>query len=221
MKVIVVGCGRLGATLAYQLNKKGNQVAVIDQNGSAFMNLPSDFKGRTVEGDVLDRNVLHRAEIENADALAVVTASNSLNALVAYIAWTEYQVARVVARNYDPRQRQLQEAFGIPVVGTAGWGAQRIEELLSEIPLRIIYLDRNTNFAIYLFKVPEDWQGRSLPKVLIEEQYKTLAWMRGGKFLPISSTELLEAGDLIYLSVAADEIEKLRLQLGIQQEHLT
>jgi trk system potassium uptake protein TrkA len=221
MKVIVVGCGRLGATLAYQLNKKGNQVVVIDQNGSAFMNLPSDFKGRTIEGDVLDRNVLHRAEIEHADALAVVTASDSLNALVAYIAWTEYQVARVVARNYDPRQRQLQEAFGIPVVGTAGWGAQRIEELLSEVPLRIIYLDRNTNFAIYLFKVPEDWQGRSLPKVLIEEQYKTLAWMRGGKFLPISSTELLEAGDLIYLSVAADEIKKLRLQLGIQQEHLT
>jgi trk system potassium uptake protein TrkA len=221
MRVIVVGCGRLGATLAYQLNKKGNQVVVIDQDGSAFVNLPGDFKGRTIEGDVLDRNVLHRAEIGNADALAAVTASDSLNALVAYVARNEYQVSKVVARNYDPRQRSLQETFGIPVVGSAGWGAQRIEELLSDAPLRILYLDSSTNFAIYLLTVPEDWQGRPLLEVLIEDQCKTFAWIRAGKSLPISPTQPLEAWDLIYLSIPADEIDKFRLKLGIQQEQLT
>jgi trk system potassium uptake protein TrkA len=221
MKAIIVGCGRLGAALAYQMNKKGNHVVVIDQDVSTFANLPSDFKGRTIEGDVLDRNVLHRAEIENADAMAIVTASDSLNALVAYIAKTMYLVPRVVARNYDPRQRPLQEAFGVPVVGTASWGAQRIEELLSDIPLRIIYSDSSANFAIYMFKVSEDWQGHLFPKTLIEEQCKTLAWMRAGKYIPISPMQTLEAGDLIYLSIAPDEIDQFRLRLGIQQEQLT
>src|SRR3990172_13346263 len=100
MKVIVVGCGQVGSALAYQLNKMEHQVTVIDRNESAFDNLPIDFQGRTIEGDVLARNVLQRAEIEEADALAAVTSSDSLNALIALIARTEFQVSKVVARNY-------------------------------------------------------------------------------------------------------------------------
>ena len=84
--------------------KKGRQVTVIDQDEEAFDNLSIDFHGRTILGDVLSRSVLRRAEIEHADALAAVTRSDSLNALAAHIARAEYKVARVVARNYDPRQ---------------------------------------------------------------------------------------------------------------------
>jgi trk system potassium uptake protein len=127
MRIIVIGCGRVGSVLAYQLYKQGHAVTVIDQNASAFDNLPADFQGRLIEGDVLARNVLHRAEIEDADALAAVTSSDSLNALMAHVARTEYQVPSVVARNYDPRQQPLQEAFDIPVVSSAGWAVQQFE----------------------------------------------------------------------------------------------
>lgn len=237
MRVIVVGCGRVGSALASQLYKKGYQVTVIDEDLSAFDNLPIDFHGRLIEGDVLVRNVLHRAEIEHADALAAVTSSDSLNALVAHIAKTEYEVSKVVARNFDPRQRPLQEAFGIPVVGSASWGAQRITELLSDDPLRTILTDKEAKLAIYQLEVPEEWHGRSLQELLPEERVRMLAWRRLGQTLPVKvdlgntanpggtpsaglpNAQLLETGDVIYLSADPEEIEALRSRLVFQQEH--
>ena len=220
MRVIVVGCGRVGSALAYQLYNKGHQVTVIDQDAFAFHNLPVDFHGRTIQGDVLTRNVLQRAEIEDADALAAVTNSDSLNALIAHIAKEEFQVSRVVARNYDPRQLPFQEAFDIPVVGSAIWGAQRIEELLSDAPLHPIFLGGNINIAIYQLEVPENWRGRSLQELLPEDKSKILAVSRAGQPLLISDTQILDSGDLIYLSADPAEIEALRHRLGFQQERL-
>jgi trk system potassium uptake protein TrkA len=156
-----------GAALAYQLYKQGHQVTVIDQNAAAFDHLPSDFQGQTIEGDVLAKNVLHRAQIEDVDAIAVVTPSDSLNALVAYIAKTEYQVANVVAANTNPRQRPIQDAFGIPVVGSASWGAQQFVELLSDTPLRVIHFDGDPNLVVYRL-VPASWQGCALQEFLPE-----------------------------------------------------
>jgi trk system potassium uptake protein TrkA len=220
MRVIVVGCGRVGSTLAYQLYKNGHQVTVIDQDVAAFDNLPLDFHGRTLAGDVLAQNVLHRAEVEEADALAAVTTSDTLNALVAHIARSEYQVARVVARNYDPALRPLLDAFGIPVVGSAGWGAQRIEELLTDAPLRIVFLDSNTNFALYQLVVDEDWRGHHLAELLPGDRAKVVEWQRAGRPLEISGEKELEAGDLLYLSVDLGEIEALRRRLGLRQGEL-
>jgi trk/ktr system potassium uptake protein len=218
MKIIVVGCGRAGSALAYQLYKKGHQVTVIDQDGSAFDNLPADFQGRLVEGDVLTRNVLQCAEIESADSLAAVTDSDSLNVLLAHIARTEFQIPRVVAGNYDPRQRPLQEAFGLPVVSSASWGAQRIEELLSDDSLQPVFSESNADFAIYQLKVPEKWCGRALQELLPKDRAKTFALTRCGQPLPVSGTLSLETGDLIYLSVDPEEAAALQSRLGLQQE---
>lgn len=218
MRVIIVGCGRLGSTLANQLYRNGHQVTVIDQNQSAFDNLSTDFHGRVIEGDVLTRNVLQRAEIEQADSLAAVTRSDTLNALVAHIARTEYRVPKVVARNYNPRQRPLQEAFGIPIVGSASWGVRQIEDVLSDVSLRAVLLDSNSDFAIYQLEVPESWQGRPVHELLPESQFNILAWTRAGQGLVGSGAEFLETGDLVYLSAAPDEIEALGRQLSRQQE---
>ncbi len=220
MRVIVVGCGRVGSALANQLYKKGYLVTVIDQNASAFDNLPIDFHGRTIEGDVLARDVLRRAEIEDADALAAVTSSDSLNALVAHIARTEYQVSRVVARNYDPRKLPLQKAFGIAVIASASWGVQRIEESLSDAPLRVVLVDSHANFAVYQLEVPENWHGRSLQELIPGDQSKILAMARAGEPLPVSYAQSLETGDLIYLSADPEEIEVLRHRLASQKEQL-
>jgi trk/ktr system potassium uptake protein len=220
MRVIVVGCGRVGSTLAYQLYKSGHQVTVIDQNVSAFDNLPLDFHGRTLAGDVLAQNVMHRAEVEETDALAAVTTSDTLNALVAHIARSEYQVARVVARNYDPTLRPLLDAFGIPVVGSAGWGAQRIEELLTDAPLRVVFLDSNTNFALYQLVVNEDWHGHRLDELLPGDRVKVVEWQRLGRPLEILGEKELEAGDLLYLSIDPAEVGALRRRLGLRQGEL-
>lgn len=218
MKVIVVGCGRIGSALADQLYKKGHQVTVIDQDVSAFDSLPVDFHGRTIKGDVLARNVLHLAEVEEADALAAVTSSDSLNALVAYIAKTEYQVSRVVAWNYDLRQRPLQETFGIPITSSAGSGVERIEELLSYTPLRPVFVSDNPNFVIYQLEVPENWDQRPLQELLPEGRVKVLALTRAGQPMPVLSTQSLLAGDTIYLNADPEEFESLQRRLNFQKE---
>jgi trk system potassium uptake protein TrkA len=218
--MIIVGCGRVGAALAYHLYKQGYQVAVIDQDAASFDNLPPDFHGRTIEGDVLDRNVLHRAEIELADALAAVTSLDTLNALVAHVARVEYQVSKVIARNYDPSQLPLQEAFEIPVVGSSTWRAQRFEEILSESPLHAVFFDPKADFTVYQLEVPQSWSGRSLPELLPDPINKTLALTRSGRPLPVSGTTALEAGDIIYFSADPDAIEALKRRLVFQQEVL-
>ena len=171
----------MGAALAYQLHRKGHQVTVIDQGDSAFDNLPPDFHGRTVEGEVLDRDVLHRAGIEQADSLAAVTDSDSVNAVIAHVARTVYHVPNVVVRNYEPRWLPLQEAFGLQVVSSASWGAQRIEELLSGASIRTVFSAGNAEVEIYELVVPEAWQGRSLQELLPESQCMAVALTRAGR----------------------------------------
>jgi trk system potassium uptake protein len=220
MRVIVVGCGRLGSALASKLDKKNNQVTVIDREPATFNNLPEDFQGRTIAGDVLARDVLHRAEIEKADALASVTNSDSLNALIAHIARTEYQVSKVVARNYDPRQRHLQEAFGIPIIGSALWGAERIEDMLSESPLRVLFSDPNVGIAVYQLEIPGKWRGHSINELLPQDRIKVLSWMRAGRSLHNSDKQFFETGDLVYLSADHEEIQSLQRRLDSQQEYV-
>ena len=136
MHVIVVGCGRLGAELAHRLFQRGHHVTVIDQVDAAFDNLHPLFRGRTVEGEVLNQDVLRRAGIEHADGFAAVTNSDTLNAVVAHVARTVYHVPHVVARNFNPRWRPVHEAFGLQSVSSTTWGAQRIEEKLYEAEVR-------------------------------------------------------------------------------------
>ena len=138
MFFIVVGCGRVGSELAYDLYKRGHQVTVIDHVGSSFQHLDPDYRGRTIEAEVLGEGVLVRAGIEQAQGLAAVTNSDSVNAVVCRVARTVFHVPHVVARNYDPRWRPVHEALGLTVVSSTAWGAQRIEELLESPALRAI-----------------------------------------------------------------------------------
>lgn len=217
MRVIVVGCGQFGSTLAYNLYKLGHEVVVIDQDEAAFDHLPVDFQGRTIEGDVLSKNTLHRAEASGAEALIAATGSDPLNALIAYVAETEYSVSNVMARNCDPRQQPLQEAFEIPIIGSAGWKAENLAEFLSASPLQTIYLNHNANFFIYRIVVPNDWTGRRLAE-LLPQSSRVLKIMRDGQNLEASEQQVVQSGDLIFVSSEAQEADTLKRLLGPGEE---
>lgn len=221
MNVIVVGCGRVGTELAYRLYQKGHRVTVIDQVDAAFDSLPADFRGHMVEGEVLNQDVLCRAGIEKADALATVTNSDALNAVVAHIAHTVYHVPRVVVRNYDPSWRLMHETFGLQVISSASWGAQRIEELLHGAPVSSVFSAGNGEVEIYEFIVPEAWNGRRLQELVPEEQCLPAALTRAGRaMLPVDETRI-EAGDVIHLSATWEGIEALRVRLATRPLPLT
>jgi trk system potassium uptake protein TrkA len=218
MNMIVVGCGRVGAELAYGLFKRGHQVTVIDEEASAFESLHPGFRGRTVEGEFLSQEVLHRAGIEHADGLAAVTPDDALNAVVAHVASTVYHVRNVVIRNYDPQQRGLLEAFGIQIISPSSWGAQRIEEMLSDVTMPTVFSAGNGEVEVYEFMVPERWHDHTLDDLLPPGQCQPVALTRAGRaILPACDTRL-EAGDVVHLSATEQGARALHQLLNGVQE---
>src|SRR5512136_2876734 len=159
MRIVVVGYGRIGAQLANRLFRAGHKVVVIDIVASAFENLDPEFRGRTLEGDVLAQEMLRRAGIEQAQGLAAVTSSDTLNAVIAHLARTFYHIPNVVVRSYDPRWQSVYEAFGVQAVAPSNWGAQRMEELISDASLITVFSAGNGEVEIYELTLPEAWNG--------------------------------------------------------------
>jgi trk system potassium uptake protein len=218
MNVIVVGCGRVGSELAHRLYQRKHQVTVIDHIGAAFENLPPDFRGRTVEGEVMRQDVLRRAGIEQAHSLAAVTNSDSTNAVVAHVARALYHVRNVVVRNYDPNWRPLHEVFGLQVVSSASWGAQRIEEMLYHGEIHTVFSAGNGEVEIYEILVPEHWQGHSLQEMLSGTEALPVAFTRAGQATLPSADSCLETGDVVHLSATLEGIEALKTRLAKQEE---
>jgi trk system potassium uptake protein TrkA len=213
-KVIVVGCGRVGAQLASRLFQKGMQVTVIDESKAAFDNLDPSFRGRTLEGDVLAQDMLKRAGIERADSLASVTSSDTVNVAVAHIGMTIYHVPYVVARNYEPRYQSLYESFGVNAVSMSNWGAQRIEELLAGVTLKTVFSAGNGEVEVYELTIPESWDGRQLGDLGAGCGCVPVAVTRGGKAMLPDRDIVLQAGDVVHISATFEGIEGIRQQLS-------
>ena len=103
MHVVIVGCGRVGSSLAHELLETGHSVAIIDRRSAAFIRLDDDFAGQKVIGIGFDRNVLIRAGIESADAVAAVTSGDNSNILVARVARENFGIERVGRADLRPQ----------------------------------------------------------------------------------------------------------------------
>lgn len=213
MKAIVVGCGRIGAELAYRLSKRGHDVSVIDNVPAAFNSLPADFEGRVHEGDALNQEVLVRAGIENCDVLGAVTNNDALNLVVSHIAQTEYGVKNVVARNYDPMVKPLFETFNIQVVSSTSWGAQRIEELMYHSEARAVFSAGNGEIEVYELAIPEEWNKATIAELIPCEDCRPIAITRAGRaFMADRSTQLATA-DFLTVAATFEGIEETRKEL--------
>src|SRR5262245_60158182 len=219
MNFIVLGCGRVGAELCYRLFKSGHQVVVVDSNKQAFNRLHPDFRGRTLEGEGLAEGVLERAGIREADGLAAVTNSDTLNAVVAHAARTVYDVPNVVARNYDPNLRPIIEAFGLQTVGSTYWGAQRVEELLMNPTQRMVFSAGNGEVEVYEMSIPEQWDGRTVSELLVPlTDCYPVALARAGRSLLPDPNLKLQTDDLLSVSSTFEGIGKLMARLAGKAE---
>lgn len=218
MKVIVVGCNWLGIELANNLYKRGHQVAVVDPDMEALKRLPPDFRGRIVEGDPLNQGVLERAGIKNADAVAIVTNEDTLNAVVGHVARSIYAVPRVIVRNYEQRWMSLYEAFGLDAVSPTLWGAERIEALLQPSQLRLVATAGNGEIEIYEVSIPAAWVGRSVTALMDSlSGCLPVAIVRHGEgFIPCGDTTL-EKGDLLHISLPRAKVADLKRLFSIKE----
>src|SRR5437764_5556962 len=130
MKVVIMGCGRVGAELTVELGKAGHDVAIIDKRKEAFDRLPPGFEARTFVGVGVDREDLEEAGIKEADAFVAVSSGDNSNILSARVAREYYHVPTVIARIYDPRRAEIYERLNIPTVASVRWAAKQVMLML-------------------------------------------------------------------------------------------
>lgn len=130
MKIVILGCGRVGATLATMLDRAGHTVSVIDVSSDAFQRLSPDFGGETFVGNGVDEDVLMRAGIKGADAFAAVTNGDNRNIMASQIAKEIFKVEKVMCRIYDPIREETYHELGLETICPTKVGAQMFFDAL-------------------------------------------------------------------------------------------
>ncbi|WP_018907998.1 potassium channel family protein [Salinispora arenicola] len=204
MHVVILGCGRVGSTLAHGLEARGHSVAVIDQDSDAFRRLGPDFAGITVTGAGFDGDVLRQAGIERADAFAAVSSGDNSNIISARVARETFGVTRVAARIYDQRRAQVYERLGIPTVATVRWTADRMLRHLVPEGNEALFRDPTSTVSIVEVPVHKDWIGRSLPTLERATGARVAYIIRFGIGTLPTLTTVVQEGDQIFMLVTDD-----------------
>jgi trk system potassium uptake protein len=217
--IVIMGCGRVGSTLAHILEDRENSVAVIDRDPEAFRRLRSSFKGDKVTGIGFDRTVLTQAGIERADAFAAVSSGDNSNIIAARVARETFGVQRVAARIYDPRRAEVYERLGIPTVATVRWTAdQMLRKLLPEggEPL---WRDPTGKIVLAEVAFSPSWIGEQV-KALEANAMVRIAFLDrlGQAFVPEPGT-VLQEGDVLHVVARGDDLDRIAAAFARGGEH--
>jgi trk system potassium uptake protein len=205
MHVIVVGCGRVGSTVAKELVGNGHEVVVIDRRASAFRRLGDDFGGRTMTGIGFDREVLTAAGVVGAGAVLAVTSGDNSNILVARVARETFGVERVVARIYDPRRAVVYERLGIPTVASVAWTSARVLRAILPSEGTIEWSDPTSSHVLVERRVPATAAGIAIGR-LDEVGYRVCLLVRTGAVVSLTPNLLIQEGDVVHAMVPAGAV---------------
>ena len=216
MKIIVMGCGRVGSQVSQLLVSHGHDVTVIDHDTSTAR-LGVDFKGRIVHGLGFDKNVLLEAGIETAEGFVTASPSDNANIVAARIARNIFRVPRVVARLYDPIRAEVYHRLGLTTISSTAWGAERIVEVVTHADLDVHDVFRDGGTTLVRIEAPARLDGHRVAQLNIPGEVLVIAITRNDHtFIPVSGTEFCE-GDVIYLAVIPSAMFRLEELLGIER----
>jgi trk system potassium uptake protein TrkA len=200
MKIIVMGCGRVGGQASLLFARLGHAVTVIDHDTNALARLGSDFKGRVVRGLGFDRTVLLEAGIETAEAFVAASSSDNANIVAARIARNFFHVPRVVARLYDPLRAEIYQRLGLTTISTTGWGAERIVETVTHSEMDVIPVFRD---GVKQLNVPSEVLVAAITR-------------NDQTFIPVAGTDFRE-GDAAFILVSPSAMPRLEEMLGMER----
>lgn len=213
MHVVVVGCGRVGSSLALSLTSAGHTVAVIDRRPEAFARLGEGFSGTTVAGIGFDRDRLAQAGIEQAVALAAVTNGDNSNILIARVARETFGIDRVVARIYDPRRATIYQRLGIPTVATVAWTTEQVlRRLLPDEPA-VEWIDPSAKVVLIERILPGAWGGHQIDELELPGILRVMAISRYGIASVPKPGAVLQEGDVVHLAAAGDALAQVDAHL--------
>lgn len=215
MKVIVVGCGKMGSGLALELVKKSHTVTVVGGSMDEFAMLGKGFKGETIVGVAFDKQILEQAGIERADAIVACTKSDETNALIGRIARNNYRVPRVISRLYDPRKAEIYRTLGIQTISATEWGVKHAIELLSYDQLDVVAGLGNGGVDVVRVEVAELLVGKKVVDITAAGEFSVCALSRQNQtFIPTLGT-VLQKGDVVYCNVLVSSVKQFKHVLGL------
>jgi len=207
--VVIMGCGRVGSTLAKSLEDRDHDVSIIDSNPDAFRRLGPSFNGTKVTGIGFDQTVLERAGIEKADAFAAVSSGDNSNIIAARVARESFGIQQVVARIYDPGRAEVYQRLGITTVATVRWTADQVLRRLLPAGAEPDFRDPSGTIRVDHVPVTDAWIGQRTQR-LQEESGSRIAWIDrlGEGMLPTRET-VIQEGDLLHLVMREQHADRV------------
>jgi len=210
VRVIIGGCGRVGAHLATKIAFERHEVVVIDKDPLAFKRLGKSFDGTTIRGMVFDREVLEKAGMNRCDSYVAVTSGDNSNVVSATIAREIYRIPKVVARIFDPRRAEIYRRLGIQTVSSVTWAANEISNLvLFPHMVRDLALG-DGEVQLVKASIPPRIAGRTIADLMIPGEVTPFAVVRAGRSFIPASHEQLNEGDIIEVAVLASAMDKFQ-----------
>jgi len=197
--VVIMGCGRVGSTLAHSMELRGHSVSIIDSAPDAFRRLGPSFSGDTVTGVGFDREVLVAAGIEKAEAFAAVSSGDNSNIISARVAREQFGITNVVARIYDPGRAEVYERLGIPTVATVTWAADRVLRRLLPDAAEPLWRDPSGTVRVDEILAPDAWVGQKVLTLQAQTGARIAFFTRLGSGLIPTRNSIIQAGDLLNL----------------------
>ena len=194
--------------VAIELDSKGHEVVVVDQDPDAFRRLGPDFGGSTVTGVGFDWDTLREAGVEKTDAFVAVSSGDNSNIVSARVARENFGVGTVVARIYDPRRAEIYQRLGIPTVATVRWTADRILRRLLPGGVHEDYRDPSGNVMMAELPVSDAWVGQSYGRLEAECGIRIGYVTRFGQGLLPSSSTVVQEGDVIHALLMSEDAER-------------
>lgn len=209
MRIIIMGCGRVGSELSLQLIAGGHDVTVIDKNPGAFIKYPPGERARKMIGLGFDRDVLEEAGIKEADAFVAVSSGDNSNIVSARVALEHYHVPKVIARIYDPRRAEIYERLNITTVATTTWGVKQIQLMLFHDRQEIRESLGGGDLVRLRVPVPAHLVGKTVSAVNVDGKVLVVGVSRGGGgFIPTAENTFQE-GDYLAVIMAKDGLDLL------------
>lgn len=206
MYVVIMGCGRVGASLAAGLERLGHEVAVIDKDPLAFRRLSSGFTGRQVVGLGFHREVLMAAGVAKAQAFAAVSSGDNSNIISARVARETFGVTHVVARIYDAKRAAVYERLGIPTVATVPWSTDRLLRMILPDGVASAWREPTGTVAILPLPIHEAWVGRPVRDLESATGSRVAFIVRFGTGVLPTPETAVQAEDTVYVAVVSGTV---------------
>ncbi|MDF5757939.1 TrkA family potassium uptake protein [Spongiactinospora sp. TRM90649] len=214
MHIVIMGCGRVGSTLAHILEDNGHSIAIVDRDPQAFRRLRAGFRGRRVTGIGFDRDVLEEAGIGTAGAYVAVSSGDNSNIISARVARETFGVENVVARIYDPRRAEVYQRLGIPTVATVRWTADQILRRILPEGAEPLWRDPTGTVVLAEVACNAGWIGTRVADLEVAAGTRVAFVNRMGEALLPKGDTVVQEGDILHVMAAANDMDRINKVLS-------